>query len=115
MQFIKHFPEIDDADLSRVGGKGLNLGKLTRAGFPVPNGFCVTTDAYRLSVQGLSEQNENSIKDIELSSELIAEIYTAREEIANMPQLPCVPVPQRRNLAEASFAGQQDTFLNVTA
>ena len=52
MQFIKHFSEIDDTDLPRVGGKGLNLGKLTRAGFPVPNGFCVTTAAYRLSTEG---------------------------------------------------------------
>ena len=114
MQFIKHFSEIDDADLSRVGGKGLNLGKLTRAGFPVPNGFCVTTDAYRLSVQGLSEQNENSItKDIELSPELVAEIRTARAKL----QTTTVAVRSSataEDLVEASFAGQQDTFLNVT-
>ena len=114
MQFIKHFSEIDDADLSRVGGKGLNLGKLTRAGFPVPKGFCVTTDAYRLSVQSLSEQNENSIKDIGLSPELIAEIHTAREKL----QTATVAVRSSataEDLAEASFAGQQDTFLNVTS
>ena len=83
MEFIKHFSEIDDADLPRVGGKGLNLGKLTRAGFRVPNGFCVTTDAYRLSVQGLSEQNERSIKNIGLSPELVAEIHTAPGKIAD--------------------------------
>ena len=113
MQFIKHFPEIDDADLPRVGGKGLNLGKLTRAGFPVPNGFCVTTDAYRLSVQGLSEQNENSVKAIELSPELVMEIQRARERL----QTATVAVRSSataEDLAEASFAGQQDTFLNVT-
>ncbi|MCY3723802.1 MAG: PEP-utilizing enzyme [Candidatus Poribacteria bacterium] len=111
--FIKHFSEIDDADLPRVGGKGLNLGKLTRAGFPVPNGFCVTTEAYRLSVEGLLEQNEGSIKDIELSPELIAEIRTAREKLRT-PTVAVRSSATAEDLAEASFAGQQDTFLNVT-
>ena len=113
MQFIKHFSEIDDTDLLRVGGKGLNLGKLTRAGFSVPNGFCVTTDAYRLSVQGLSEQNEGSIKDIELSPKLIAEIRIAEEKLRTTT-FAVRSSATAEDLAEASFAGQQDTFLNVT-
>ena len=113
MQFIKHFSEIDDADLPCVGGKGLNLGKLTRVGFPVPNGFCVTTDAYRLSVQRLSEQNAGSIKDIELSPKLIAEIHTALEKLQT-PTFAVRSSATAEDLAEASFAGQQDTFLNVT-
>ena len=111
--FIKYFSEIDDADLPRVGGKGLNLGKLTRAGFPVPNGFCVTTEAYRLSVEGLLEQNEGSIKDIELRPKLIAEIRTAREKLRT-PTFAVRSSATAEDLAEASFAGQQDTFLNVT-
>ena len=113
MQFIQHFSEIDDADLPRVGGKGLNLGKLTRAGFPVPNGFCVTTDAYRLSVEGLSEQNENSTKGIKLSSEIVTEIRTAREKLQTAT-FAVRSSATAEDLAEASFAGQQDTFLNVT-
>ena len=113
MEFIKHFSEIDDADLPRVGGKGLNLGKLTRAGFPVPNGFCVTTEAYRLSVEGLLEQNEGSIKDIELRPKLIAEIRTAREKLRTST-FAVRSSATAEDLAEASFAGQQDTFLNVT-
>jgi len=113
MQFIKHFSEIDDTDLPHVGGKGLNLGKLTRAGFPVPNGFCVTTDAYRLSVRGLSEQNEGSIKDIELSPKLIAEIRIAEEKLQTTT-FAVRSSATAEDLAEASFAGQQDTFLNVT-
>ncbi len=113
MQFIKHFSKIDETDLPRVGGKGLNLGKLTRTGFRVPQGFCVTTDAYRFSVQGLLEQNESSVKDIELPPELIAAVRTAREQL----QTATVAVRSSataEDLAEASFAGQQDTFLNVT-
>ena len=113
MQFIKYFSEIDDADLLRVGGKGLNLGKLTRAGFPVPKGFCVTTDAYRLSVEGLSQQNERSVRDISLSPELVAEIHTAREKLQTLT-FAVRSSATAEDLAEASFAGQQDTFLNVT-
>ena len=114
MRFIKHFSEIDETDLSGVGGKGLNLGKLTRAGFQVPQGFCVTTDAYRFSVQDLSEQNAGTIKNLELSQELIAEIRTAQEKL----QTATVAVRSSataEDLAEASFAGQQDTFLNVAS
>ena len=112
MQFIKHFSEIDETDLPRVGGKGLNLGKLTRAGFQVPQGFCVTTDAYRFSVQNLSERNASTIKALVLAPELVAEIRTAREKL----QTATVAVRSSataEDLAEASFAGQQDTFLNV--
>ncbi len=112
MQFIKHFSEIDEVDLPRVGGKGLNLGKLTTAGFQVPQGFCVTTDAYRFSVQSLSEQDASAIKELVLSRELVAEIQSAREKL----QTSTVAVRSSataEDLAEASFAGQQDTFLNV--
>ena len=114
MQFIKHFSEIDETDLPHVGGKGLNLGKLTRAGFQVPQGFCVTTDAYRFSVQDLSEQNAGTIKAFVLAPELVTEIQTAREKL----QTATVAVRSSataEDLAEASFAGQQDTFLNVTS
>src|SRR5579885_1895064 len=45
-QYILFFEEIDHALLPLVGGKGANLGELTRAGLPVPPGFCVTTEAY---------------------------------------------------------------------
>ena len=112
MQFIKHFSEINDGDLSRVGGKGLNLGKLTRAGFRVPQGFCVTTDAYLFSVQSLSGQNADNIKDLMLAPELVSEIRAAHKKL----QTATVAVRSSattEDLAEASFAGQQDTFLNV--
>src|SRR5262245_47108236 len=49
------FGEVDGTRLSEVGGKGANLGELTRAGFPVPPGYCVTTAAYREFVQTSGE------------------------------------------------------------
>ena len=113
MQFIKRFSEIDESDLPRVGGKGLNLGKLIRAGFRVPQGFCVTTDAYRFSVPNLSAQHANSIKDITLAPELVSEIRTASEKLQSRT-VAVRSSATAEDLAEASFAGQQDTFLNVT-
>ena len=46
------FDQVDLGSLALVGGKGANLGELTRAGFPVPGGFCVTTTAYALVAGG---------------------------------------------------------------
>ena len=112
MQFIKRFSEIETDDLLLVGGKGLNLGKLTRAGFQVPSGFCITTDAYRRSVEDLSEQNVHSVKEVALEAELVESILQAREEL----QTGSVAVRSSataEDLETASFAGQQDTFLNV--
>ena len=45
------FNEIDKGDLASVGGKGANLGEMTKAGFPVPNGFAVTVHAYETFIQ----------------------------------------------------------------
>ena len=46
-RYVRWFEHITKADVALVGGKGANLGELTRAGFPVPPGFVVTVDAYR--------------------------------------------------------------------
>ena len=46
--FVVPLHAIGRGDLALAGGKGANLGELVRAGFPVPAGFVVTTDAYRL-------------------------------------------------------------------
>lgn len=112
MQFIKRFSEIDEDDLLLVGGKGLNLGKLMRAGFQVPQGFCITTDAYRCSVENLSEQNVCSVKEIALETELVESILQARAELRTGP-VAVRSSATAEDLETASFAGQQDTFLNV--
>ena len=47
-QYVLNFPEIDEEHVASVGGKGANLGALSRIdGIAVPAGFCVTTDAFR--------------------------------------------------------------------
>ena len=49
MQLVLAFDQIHSGMLAVVGGKAGNLGEMSRAGLPVPPGFCVTTDVYRLA------------------------------------------------------------------
>ena len=46
-RYVLFFDQINRSSLSLVGGKGANLGEMIQAGFPVPDGFCVTTLAYQ--------------------------------------------------------------------
>src|SRR5262249_25674165 len=110
--------------LSVVGGKAANLGELIRAGFPVPLGFCVTTAAYQrvaaaaidvsaLAPESLAEQARNAI----LASP-VPEVVAEAVDHAYQALGDDVPVAVRssataEDLPWASFAGQQDTFLNV--
>ena len=50
MSYLKQFGELGRDDIEIAGGKAANLGELTRAGFPVPHGFVVSTDGYRAFV-----------------------------------------------------------------
>ncbi len=125
-----------DATLARVGGKGTNLGLMRRAGFPVPPGFFVTTRAYREFVQANNLQTQiiNAASDrVETSEErsvAIRELFAKGaipHEIAAAINHACIdlieaagdlPLAVRssataEDLPGASFAGQQDTYLNV--
>ncbi len=130
----------DDAErtigLERGGGKAVNLVRLAAKGFPVPPGFVVTTDAYRAVVEAnnldkvvttaLTGLHDSDPASLERTSALIRAAFEAAEvaeEIATpirdaLASLGDAPVAVRssataEDLAEASFAGQQDTYLNV--
>ncbi|NRQ32853.1 pyruvate, phosphate dikinase [Nonomuraea sp. NN258] len=113
------------ADLATAGGKGASLARLTRAGLPVPGGFHITTDAYRAFVadfrdelllaaaSGAGERAAALFAAREMPAETAAEIRRAYDALG-----PGVPVAVRssataEDLPDMSFAGQQDTFLNV--
>ena len=51
MSYVVEFADLGRADIAVAGGKGANLGELTRAGLPVPPGFVLTTAAYRAFVE----------------------------------------------------------------
>jgi pyruvate,water dikinase len=135
---IRPFAAIDRTALSIVGGKGANLGELTRAGFPVPPGFCVTTAAYALVAAGagLEPILDALAATRPEQTERLAELAAAARERLLAAPLPAavadavtgaylalgdgrpVPVAARssataEDLPDASFAGQQDTYLNV--
>ena len=124
MRFVVSLGDLDQDDLATAGGKAANLGELVRAGFPVPNGFVVTTDAYATVIQPLDLKIPERIAAGEGAS-VRADIETApmpadlRTEIANAyAALGTGPVAVRssataEDLPGAAFAGQQDTYLNV--
>jgi rifampicin phosphotransferase len=112
------------ADLALAGGKGANLGELARAGFPVPDGFIVTTEAYATVAQTLDHRGAQR-----LGVQDGAAIRAAFEAVT-LPEPLCRavadayaalgggPVAVRssataEDLPGAAFAGQQDTYLNV--
>ncbi|TDN93244.1 PEP/pyruvate-binding domain-containing protein [Microbacterium sp. BK668] len=116
--------QLTSDDLPAVGGKAANLGELLRAGFDVPPGFCVTTAAYRRAVLGTP---------VEMGAETDPALARAAVLGASFPEDAAEavraayarleprdgPVAVRssataEDLPGASFAGQQDTFLNVT-
>lgn len=134
--YILWFREIGHKDLSKVGGKGANLGELTKAGIPVPNGFCITADAYFyfLEKSGLKKEIADSLKGLDsednkklnrVSKEIKAKIIKAKmpEDLAESIKkayldLGGLAVAVRssataEDLPDASFAGQQATYLNI--
>ena len=130
MSYLKQFDELGRDDIEIAGGKAANLGELTRAGFPVPHGFVVSTDGYRAFVAareiGAAILERAGSADTEQASEEIQALFAGavpddlRSEIADAyAELGAdVPVAVRssataEDLAEASFAGQQDTYLNI--
>ncbi len=121
---ILWFDDITTADVERVGGKGANLGECARASLPVPPGFCVTTDAYRQATAGLSGalSAEAALRDAAAARQRILALSipeaveaAIREAYAELGE-PMVAVRSSataEDLADASFAGQQDTYLGV--
>jgi len=126
------------SDLSTTGGKGASLAKLMRAGLPVPGGFHVTTTAYDqfVSENCLQKGINAALKPVDIAkpesleaaSKIIKDLFhqasipdsIAAAVVSAYLDLPGsdVPVAVRssataEDLPEASFAGQQDTMLNV--
>ena len=141
--------ELEHDSLPLAGGKGAHLGILIHGGFPVPPGFCITTDAYQAFVDANHFQKEilqickelqvDDLDALEAASTAIRTRFAAgqvpaeivndiREAYANLKhQIPIVnqqsaivniPVAVRssataEDLPDMSFAGQQDTYLNI--
>ncbi len=115
---VVYLGELRAADLPRVGGKAANLGELMAAGLPVPDGFCVTTDAYARIATGVDLTAapgavRAALRAAPVPADVGDAVTAAYRELG-----PDVPVAVRssataEDLPTASFAGQQDTYLNV--
>jgi pyruvate,water dikinase len=131
------FEELTRSDIPLAGGKGANLGEMVRAGLPIPGGFVITADAYRYVVDSyklydhihelLADLDRDSCSELQCIEPRIRELFTAIDIPPDLQERLLedymrlgdnVPVAVRssataEDLADASFAGQQETFLNV--
>src|SRR5215217_435686 len=129
MTYTAWFNEIRKDDIALAGGKGANLGELSRAGLPVPPGFVLTTAAYDAIVALASVPQADDPAAFEEVAQRIHALFSggkvpermAEEIRASYEKLDedletAVAVRSSataEDLAGASFAGQQETFLNV--
>ncbi|MBQ6099411.1 MAG: phosphoenolpyruvate synthase [Methanobrevibacter sp.] len=141
--YVVKFEDLNKSDIGIAGGKGANLGELTQAGIPVPPGFVVTAQAYEkfMDEAGINDKVMSILDEIDIND--TKALQAAAEEIksiiieAPIPEDLVIFIREYYNelcqrvgeddtdvairssataedLPEASFAGQQDTFLHVS-
>jgi len=136
--YVLNFQEIDRTQVTLVGGKGVHLGELPRIeGIRVPAGFCVTTDAFRRiiaeapsiderldrlsrlspddreAIRALSAEIRRTLEGIVIPEDLAAAITRSVARIGEQAAYAVRSTATAEDLPTASFAGQQDTYLNV--
>lgn len=136
-KFVLWFHEIDKDDVAKVGGKGANLGEMTQAGFPVPNGFVVTSSAYvhMIEENNLQDKIKAMLKDLNVEDatalnraskqvidliekspfpkDIEEQVFAAYDKLGSDSWVAVRSSATAEDLPEASFAGQQETYLNV--
>jgi pyruvate,water dikinase len=136
--YVLGFQEIDQTQVAVVGGKGAHLGELSRIeGIRVPAGFCVTTDAFqriraeapsiddrldrlsrlkpddREAIRALSAEIRRTLEGIAIPDDLAAAITPPLAQLGEQAAYAVRSSATAEDLPTASFAGQQDTYLNV--
>src|SRR6187549_4210071 len=136
--YVLDFQEIDRTQIAVVGGKGAHLGDLARVeGLRVPAGFCVTTDAFqrimaeappiddrldrlsrlkpddREAIRTLSAEIRRTLEGIAIPDDLAAAITRALARLGEHAAYAVRSSATAEDLPTASFAGQQDTYLNI--
>ena len=136
--YVLELQEIDKTQLLSVGGKGLKLGELSKIhGIQVPEGFCVTTKAYqkaleqneeyhalldqltllKLEDQGqiaeISRKIRTAIMEVEIPSDVVEAVTHYIFQFGEEHAYAVRSSATAEDLPYASFAGQQDTYLNI--
>lgn len=136
VKFILWFTELHKGNIPEAGGKGANLGELTNAGIPVPAGFVITAQAYYFFLEKtklkddilrllkgidpedskklnqISKEIKKKILSAKMPDEIIKEVFDAYHRLGGFP-VAVRSSATAEDLPEASFAGQQATFLNI--
>lgn len=136
-KYVLWFHEIDKDDVAIVGGKGANLGEMTQAGFPVPGGFVVTSAAYKhmIAENNLEDKIKVMLKDLNVEDadalnraskrvqdliekspfpkDIEEQVFKAYDKLGANSWVAVRSSATAEDLPEASFAGQQETYLNV--
>lgn len=133
---ILGFNEICKEDVIKVGGKGANLGEMLSAGINVPKGFVITADAYKefLRINSLNEllkdeltkagrdhakllkaaeKFRKSIKMGRLPENTVNEVKSAYQNLGENILVAVRSSATAEDLSDASFAGQQESYLNI--
>lgn len=138
MAYVLNFDEIDRTRVPEVGGKGANLGELSRIdGIRVPDGFCVTTAAFRRIVaevpsiderldrlsrlepddheliRTLSSQIRQAIAEVTVPDDMAGDILGSLTRFGAHEAYAVRSSATAEDLPTASFAGQQDTYVNI--
>lgn len=137
--YLLSFREIDRSDITAAGGKGANLGELSRiSGIQVPEGFCVTTDVYkaitgsnpalnslldelahlkveqREQISHISAKIRSTIENIPIPADISEALGKYLTKFGEQDAYAIRSSATAEDLPTASFAGQQDTYLNIT-
>ncbi|MEY9849106.1 phosphoenolpyruvate synthase/pyruvate phosphate dikinase [Streptacidiphilus sp. BW17] len=137
-QYMVDLRDVDETQVAVVGGKGAHLGGLARlGGVRVPDGFCVTTDAFRRTVAGapsidvlldqlsrvspvdqeairaLGAELRRTVEGVPVPDDVAAEIIRALARHGEDTAYAVRSSATAEDLPTASFAGQQDTYLNI--
>ncbi|MER7077536.1 pyruvate, water dikinase [Saccharopolyspora kobensis] len=117
MEYVVPLRGVGRGDLASAGGKGANLGELVNAGFAVPDGFVITTEAYAEVAAGLVTPEDAAalraeFDAVEVPDELREAIVSGYAELGSGP-VAVRSSATAEDLPGAAFAGQQDTYLNV--
>lgn len=136
--FVFTLRDIDKTKFKFVGGKGANLGELARIeGITVPDGFCVSTEAFkkvieqhpetaelidqlsilkvdnRNKIAELSRKVRQAIEKITIPRQIVDEVAQLLQQFGNEEAFAVRSSATAEDLPTASFAGQQDTYLNI--